>query len=264
MRKPFVVATENDSLNGVSMLFGQQLTGTAQIFADVRTYWSPQAVERVSGLPLTGLAKNGVIHLINSGSAALDGSCKQRDSEGQPTMKPFWEISQKEADECLGATEWCPAIHEYFRGGGYSSRFLTEGGVPFTMSRINIIKGLGPVLQIAEGWSVDLPKETHELLNARTNSTWPTTWFAPRLTGKGPFTDVYSVMANWGANHGVLTIGHVGADFITLASMLRIPVCMHNVEESKIYRPSSWAAHGMDAEGQDYRACQNYGPLYKR
>ncbi|EOW4448481.1 L-fucose isomerase, partial [Escherichia coli] len=264
VREPFVVATENDSLNGVAMLMGHQLTGTAQVFADVRTYWSPEAIERVTGHKLDGLAEHGIIHLINSGSAALDGSCKQRDSEGNPTMKPHWEISQKEADACLAATEWCPAIHEYFRGGGYSSRFLTEGGVPFTMTRVNIIKGLGPVLQIAEGWSVELPKDVHDILNKRTNSTWPTTWFAPRLTGKGPFTDVYSVMANWGANHGVLTIGHVGADFITLASMLRIPVCMHNVEETKVYRPSAWAAHGMDIEGQDYRACQNYGPLYKR
>ncbi|HAV8253402.1 TPA: L-fucose isomerase [Escherichia coli] len=264
VREPFVVATENDSLNGVAMLMGHQLTGTAQVFADVRTYWSPEAIERVTGHKLDGLAEHGIIHLINSGSAALDGSCKQRDSEGNPTMKPHWEISQQEADACLAATEWCPAIHEYFRGGGYSSRFLTEGGVPFTMTRVNIIKGLGPVLQISEGWSVELPKDVHDILNKRTNSTWPTTWFAPRLTGKGPFTDVYSVMANWGANHGVLTIGHVGADFITLASMLRIPVCMHNVEETKVYRPSAWAAHGMDIEGQDYRACQNYGPLYKR
>lgn len=264
VRKPFVVATENDSLNGVAMLFGHMLTGTAQVFADVRTYWSPEAVKRVTGSDLTGHAKDGIIHLINSGSAALDGSCRQLDAQGNPTMKPHWQISQKEADACLQATEWCPAIHEYFRGGGYSSRFLTRGGVPFTMSRVNIIKGIGPVLQIAEGWSVELPKDVHDTLDKRTNETWPTTWFAPRLTGKGPFTDVYSVMANWGANHGVLTIGHVGADLITLASMLRIPVCMHNVEDGEIYRPSSWAAHGMDTEGQDYRACQNYGPLYKK
>ena len=264
VRKPFVVATENDSLNGVAMLFGHMLTGTAQVFADVRTYWSPEAVKRVTGSELTGHAKDGIIHLINSGSAALDGSCRQLDAQGNPTMKPHWQISQKEADACLQATEWCPAIHEYFRGGGYSSRFLTRGGVPFTMSRVNIIKGIGPVLQIAEGWSVELPKDVHDTLDKRTNETWPTTWFAPRLTGKGPFTDVYSVMANWGANHGVLTIGHVGADLITLASMLRIPVCMHNVEDGEIYRPSSWAAHGMDTEGQDYRACQNYGPLYKK
>lgn len=264
VRKPFVVATENDSLNGVAMLFGHMLTGTAQVFADVRTYWSPEAVKRVTGSELTGHAKDGIIHLINSGSAALDGSCRQLDAQGNPTMKPHWQISQKEADACLQATEWCPAIHEYFRGGGYSSRFLTRGGVLFTMSRVNIIKGIGPVLQIAEGWSVELPKDVHDTLDKRTNETWPTTWFAPRLTGKGPFTDVYSVMANWGANHGVLTIGHVGADLITLASMLRIPVCMHNVEDGEIYRPSSWAAHGMDTEGQDYRACQNYGPLYKK
>jgi L-fucose isomerase len=264
VRKPFVVATENDSLNGVAMLFGHLLTGTAQVFADVRTYWSPEAVKRVTGSELAGHAKDGIIHLINSGSAALDGACRQLDAQGNATMKPHWQISQKEADACLQATEWCPAIHEYFRGGGYSSRFLTRGGVPFTLSRVNIIKGIGPVLQIAEGWSVELPKDVHDTLDKRTNETWPTTWFAPRLTGKGPFTDVYSVMGNWGANHGVLTIGHVGADLITLASMLRIPVCMHNVEDGEIYRPSSWAAHGMDTEGQDYRACQNYGPLYKK
>ncbi|HEN3357475.1 TPA: L-fucose isomerase [Yersinia enterocolitica] len=264
VRKPMVIATENDSLNGVAMLFGHTLTGTAQIFADVRTYWSPEAVLRVTGHQLEGAAEHGIIHLINSGSAALDGTCCQNDTHGKPTIKPHWQVSQQEADACLAATEWCPAIHEYFRGGGFSSRFLTRGGVPFTMSRINLIKGVGPVLQIAEGWSVELPKSVHDTLDKRTDSSWPTTWFAPRLTGKGPFSDVYSVMANWGANHGVLTIGHVGADLITLASMLRIPVCMHNVEEESVYRPTAWGAHGMDIEGQDYRACQNYGPLYKK
>lgn len=264
VRQPFVVATENDSLNGVSMLFGHLLTGTAQVFADVRTYWSADAVERVTGHKLTGHAQQGIIHLINSGSAALDGTCRQQDENGKPTMKPHWQISQQEADACLAATEWCTAVHEYFRGGGFSSRFLTLGGVPFTLSRINLVKGLGPVLQIAEGWSVDLPKAVHDTLDKRTDSSWPTTWFAPRVTGSGPFRDVYSVMANWGANHGVLSVGHVGADLITLASMLRIPVCMHNVDDEAIYRPTAWAAHGMDSEGQDYRACQNYGPLYKR
>lgn len=264
VRQPFVVATENDSLNGVSMLFGHLLTGTAQVFADVHTYWSADAVERVTGHKLTGHAQQGIIHLINSGSAALDGTCRQQDENGKPTMKPHWQISQQEADACLAATEWCTAVHEYFRGGGFSSRFLTLGGVPFTLSRINLVKGLGPVLQIAEGWSVELPKAVHDTLDKRTDSSWPTTWFAPRVTGSGPFRDVYSVMANWGANHGVLTVGHVGADLITLASMLRIPVCMHNVDDEAIYRPSAWAAHGMDSEGQDYRACQNYGPLYKR
>ncbi|XBS70232.1 L-fucose isomerase [Acerihabitans sp. KWT182] len=264
VREAMVLATENDSLNAVAMLFGHTLTGTAQIFADVRTYWSPEAVKRVTQYQLEGRAADGIIHLINSGSAALDGTCRQTDADGKPTLKPHWEISEQEAQACLAATEWCPAIHEYFRGGGYSSCFLSQGGVPFTMTRVNIIRGIGPVLQIAEGWSVDLPAAVHDTLNQRTDSTWPTTWFAPRLTGKGPFRDVYSVMANWGANHGVLTVGHVGADFITLAAMLRIPVCMHNVAEEKIYRPSAWAAHGMDPEGQDYRACRNYGALYKK
>ena len=264
IRQPMIVATENDSLNGVAMLFGHLLTGTAQVFADVRTFWSPESVKRVSGQSLSGLAEHGIIHLINSGSAALDGTARQQDAEGQPTLKPHWQISEQEAEACLAATRWCPAIHEYFRGGGFSSSFLTQGGVPFTLSRVNLIKGLGPVLQIAEGWSVELPEEVHNILNQRTDSTWPTTWFAPRLTGEGAFRDVWSVMANWGSNHGVLTVGHVGADFITLAAMLRIPVCMHNVEPEQIYRPSAWSAHGMDSEGQDYRACQNYGPLYKR
>lgn len=264
VRQPYVVATENDSLNGVAMLFGHLMTGTAQIFADVRTFWSPEAVKRVTGKELTGHAQHGIIHLINSGSAALDGTAQQTDAEGKPTLKPHWEISQKEADACLEATRWCPAVHEYFRGGGYSSNFLTRGGVPFTMTRVNIIKGIGPVLQIAEGWSIELPADVHKTLDQRTDSTWPTTWFAPRLTGNGPFKDVWSVMSNWGSNHGVLTVGHVGAEFVTLAAMLRIPVCMHNLEEEQVWRPTAWAAHGMDLEGQDYRACQNYGPLYKR
>ena len=262
IRPSIPFATENDSLNAVNQLFGFQLTGTAQIFADVRTFWSADAVKRVTGHKLTGAAKDGIIHMINSGPAALDGTGQMTDKKGNPVMKPHWEITKAEAKKCVDATEWCPAVDEYFRGGGFSTRWRTKGGMPFTTHRINIIKGVGPVLQIAEGWSVELPDKVHDTLDNRTNATWPTTWFAPRLTGKGAFTDVYSVMANWGANHGVLTYGHVGADLITLASMLRIPVCMHNVEESAIFRPSAWAGHGMDKEGADYRACSNYGPLY--
>lgn len=262
-RQPYILATENDSLNGVAMLFGHLLTATAQIFADVRTYWSPDAVKRVTGKKLTGLAENGIIHLINSGPAALDGTGRQKDINGNPVIKPFWEITEEEIVECLNATEWCPAVLEYFRGGGFSTRFLTRGGMPVTLSRINWIKGLGPVLQIAEGYTVEIDPEIHNILDKRTNMTWPTTWFVPRLTGKSPFKDVYSVMANWGANHGAISYGHIGADLITLASMLRIPVCMHNVDEEKIFRPSAWNAFGMDKEGADFRACKNYGPLYR-
>jgi len=262
IREAFVVATENDSLNGVAMLFGKLLTNTAQVFADVRTYWSPEAVERVTGHKLEGLAAKGLIHLINSGSASLDGS-GQMTKNSEPAMKPFWEITEEDVQKTLDAITWYPAEGEYFRGGGYSSNFLTKGGMPVTMARINLIKGLGPVLQIAEGWTVEIPDEVHKVLDDRTNKTWPTTWFAPRLTGEGNFKDVYSVMNSWGANHGAFSYGHIGADLITLASVLRIPVCMHNVDESKIFRPSAWAAYGMDVEGADYRACQTYGPLYK-
>jgi L-fucose/D-arabinose isomerase len=262
IRQAFVVATENDSLNGVPMLFGHLLTNTAQIFADVRTYWSPEAIKRVSGWVPEGMAAQGLIHLLNSGSATLDGT-GQQSKDGKPAMKPYWEISEAEAKKCLDATTWCPAANGYFRGGGYSSCFLSKGGMPVTMMRINLIKGLGPVLQIAEGFSVDIPENVHNILNERTDRTWPTTWFAPRLTGKCAFKDTYSVMANWGANHGAISFGHIGADLITLASMLRIPVCMHNVDENKIFRPSAWGAFGMDTEGSDYRACQTYGPLYK-
>ena len=262
IRQAFVVATENDCLNGMAMLFGHLLTNTAQVFADVRTYWSPEAVKRVTGKTLEGQAAAGVIHLINSGSASLDGS-GQQSKDGKTAMKPYWEISEEEAQKCLDATSWVPANQEYFRGGGYSSKFLSKGGMPVTMIRLNLIKGLGPVLQLAEGWSVDLPDDVHATIDDRTDPGWPTTWFAPRLTGKGAFKDVYSVMNNWGANHGSFSFGHIGADLITLASMLRIPVCMHNVGEDDIFRPSVWAAFGMDAEGADYRACQTYGPLYK-
>lgn len=262
IREAFVVATENDSLNGVAMLFGKLLTNTAQVFADVRTYWSPEAVERVTGYKLEGLAANGLIHLINSGSAALDGSGQQT-IDGKPSMKPFWEITEEEVQKTLEATTWYPADCGYFRGGGFSSKFVTKGGMPVTMARINLLKGLGPVLQLAEGWTVEIPAEVHKTLDDRTNKTWPTTWFAPRLTGEGNFKDVYSVMNNWGANHGAFSYGHIGADLITLASMLRIPVCMHNVDSDKIFRPSAWAAFGMDSEGSDYRACATYGALYK-
>lgn len=263
IRAPYILATENDSLNGTAMLFGYLLTNTAQIFADVRTYWSPEAVERVTGKKLEGLASGGMILLINSGAASLDGSGRQSDEEGKPVMKPFWDISQAEAKSCLDATTWMPANREYFRGGGFSSKFLTRGGMPCTMVRLNLIKGLGPVLQIAEGWTVDLDPDVHKILDERTDKGWPTTWFVPRLTDDPNFKDVYSVMNNWGANHGSISSGHIGADLITLASMLRIPVCMHNVPSDDIYRPAAWSAFGMDKEGADYRACQVYGPLYK-
>lgn len=262
IREAFVFATENDSLNGVAMLFGKLLSNSAQIFADVRTYWSPAAVERVTGKKLSGDAANGIIHLINSGAATLDG-CGEQSVDGKPAMKPFWEITEEEVEKCLKATTWYPANRDYFRGGGFSSNFLSKGGMPVTMMRVNIIKGLGPVLQLAEGYTVEIDPEIHKILNERTDKTWPTTWFAPRLTGTGAFKDVYSVMNNWGANHGAISYGHIGADLITLASMLRIPVCMHNVDPDKIFRPSAWNAFGMDPEGADYRACENYGALYQ-
>ncbi len=262
IREAFTVATENDALNGVSMLFGHLLTDTAQVFADVRTYWSPEAVKRVTGKELKGAAAGGIIHLINSGSAALDGTGKQT-KNGKPVMKPFWEISEKEVEETLDAVTWFPANRDYFRGGGYSSCFLSEGAMPVTMTRLNLVKGIGPVLQIAEGYTVEIDQDVHKALHDRTDKTWPTTWFAPRVTGEGPFRDVYSVMNNWGANHGAFSYGHIGADLITLASMLRIPVCMHNVPAEKIFRPSAWGAFGMDPEGSDFRACTTYGPLYK-
>ncbi|NDV83185.1 L-fucose isomerase [Bacteroides sp. 51] len=262
IRQAYVVATENDACNGVAMLFGHLLTNTAQIFSDVRTYWSPEAVERVTGKKLTGRAANGIIHLINSGATTLDGTGQQT-KDGEPAMKPFWEINEQEVEACLKATTWFPADRDYFRGGGFSSNFLSKGGMPVTMSRLNLVKGLGPVLQIAEGWTVEIDPEVHHTLNVRTDKTWPTTWFVPRLNDKPAFKDVYSVMNNWGANHGAISYGHIGQDLITLASILRIPVCMHNVEEDEIFRPSAWNAFGMDKEGSDYRACQNYGPIYK-
>ncbi|MDR1527859.1 MAG: L-fucose isomerase [Dysgonamonadaceae bacterium] len=264
LRAPYILATENDSLNGAAMLFGYLLTNTAQIFADVRTYWSPEAVERVTGKKLDGLAANGMIHLINSGAATLDGSGRQNDTADRPAMKPFRDITEAEANACLDATTWMPANREYFRGGGFSSKFLSKGGMPCTMVRLNLVKGIGPVLQLAEGWTVDIDPEIHRIIDERTDKGWPTTWFAPRLTNHPNFKDVYSVMNYWGANHGSISYGHIGADLITLASMLRIPVCMHNVSDEAIYRPAAWASFGMDKEGADYRACRAYGPLYKK
>lgn len=262
IRAPYILATENDSLNGMSMLFGYLLTNTAQVFADVRTYWSPAAVKRVTGYQLEGKAADGMIHLINSGAATLDATGWQ-EKDGKPVMKPYWDITEQEVKKCLEATNWYPASTGYFRGGGFSSGFLTRGGMPMTMSRINLVKGLGPVMQIAEGWTVDVPEKVHTTLNERTDPTWPTHWFVPNLTGSGAFKDVYSVMANWGANHGALSFGHIGSDLITLASILRIPVSMHNVDEEKTFRPSAWTAFGvMDPQGADFRACKNFGPIY--
>ena len=262
-REPVIVATENDALNGVTMLFMHLLTQKAQMFSDVRTYWSPEAVERVTGKKLEGIAANGMIHLINSGATTLDATGRACDEEGNATMKHWWEITDADEKAILENTIWPPADRDYFRGGGFSSCFLTRGGMPMTMARLNLVKGLGPVLQIAEGWSADVDPEIHEVLNKRTDPTWPTTWFVPRTDPtKDCFKDVYSVMNNWGANHGAISYGHIGADLITLASMLRIPVCMHNVPEDKIFRPAAWNAFGMDKEGADFRACQNFGPTY--
>ena len=264
IREAFTFATENDSLNGISMLFGHLLTNTAQIFSDIRTYWSPEAVKRVTGKESTGLAKNGILHLINSGATTLDATGEQK-KDGKSIMKPFWEITEEEVKKCLENTRWSPANLEYFRGGGYSSTFYTKGIMPVTMVRINLIKGLEPVIQITEGYTVDLPPEVHHILDKRTDPTWPTTWFAPIITGEGAFRDVYSVMNNWGANHGAISYGHIGKDLITLSSMLRIPVAMHNVPEGQIFRPKAWTSFGTkDLESADFRACENFGPLYGR
>lgn len=262
IRQPYIVATENDALNGLCMLFGHLLTGTAQIFADVRTYWSPDAVQRVAGHTLTGRAAGGILHLINSGPAALDGT-GQQEIDGQPAMKPYWQVTPEEATRCIEATTWHTSAVGYFRGGGWSSRFRTRGEMPVTMFRVNLVKGLGPALQIAEGWTVALPDAVHDVLDLRTDPAWPTTWFVPNTGGDGAFRDVYNVMYHWGANHGVIGYGHFGHDLITLASMLRIPVYMHNVARARIFRPSAWNAFGVaDLEGADFRACANFGALY--
>ncbi len=264
-REPYILATENDTLNAVSMLLLKLLTNRAQMFADVRTCWSTDSVKRATGYELEGKAKesNGIIHLINSGACCLD-ACGEVKENGQAVMKPFWEMTDQDLEACLKATEWCTSDLGYFRGGGYSSRFLTKSAMPVTMVRLNIVKGIGPVLQLAEGYTVSLPDDVSDAIWKRTDYSWPCTWFAPRVTGKGVFKSAYDVMNNWGANHGAISYGHVGADLITLCSMLRIPVCMHNVPEEKIFRPASWNAFGMDKEGQDYRACSVYGPLYNR
>ncbi len=265
-KAPFAFATENDTLNGISMLFATLLTGKAPCFHDVRTYWSPEAVLRVTGKALEGKAANGIMHLINSGATALDCTGASKDENGSGTVKPWWNMTQSDIDSCLEATDWCRADYEYFRGGGFSSHFKTEAEMPVTMIRVNLIDGVGPTIQIAEGYTVTLPDDIHHALDSRTDPTWPTTWFAPNLTGKGAFTDVYSVMANWGANHGVTVHGHIGADVITLASMLRIPVAMHNVSEKLVYRPQSWAGFGIgsdDSVSADYSACRAYGPMYR-
>ena len=266
-REPYILATENDTLNGVSMLFCKLLTNRAQIFADVRTYWSGDAVKRATGYDIEGKAKeaDGFIHLINSGAACVDACGDVKDENGNAVMKPWYEMTQADQDACMKATTWNMADLGYFRGGGFSSRFLTKNQMPCTMIRLNLVKGLGPVLQIAEGWTLGLPDEVSDKLWARTDYTWPCTWFAPRCDGKegSPFKTAYEVMNNWGANHGAISYGHIGADLITLCSMLRIPVCMHNVPEEKIFRPAAWNAFGMDKEAADYRACQNFGPMYK-
>jgi L-fucose isomerase len=263
IRAPYVFATENDTLNGITMLLLNLLTNRAQIFADVRTYWSPEAVKRVTGYELSGHAEGGFIHLLNSGSTTLDATGRMEDENGNPVFKPFWNINDNDVKACLANTQWMPADRQYFRGGGMSAHFVARGGMPLTMCRLNLIKGVGPVLQIAEGWSVELPEDVFSIINDRTDPTWPTVLFAPRVTGHGMFKDVYTIMRKWGANHGAISYGHVGAEMITLASMLRIPVCAHNVEEDKIFRPSAWDAFGMDPEGADYRACKNFGPIYR-
>lgn len=265
VREPYILATENDVLNGVGMLFGKLLTNTPQIFSDVRTYWSPESVEKATGYKLEGnaLESDGFIHLINSGASCLDGSGAALDENGNGVIKPWFDVTEADQEAILSASTWNPADNGYFRGGGYSSRFLTEAEMPVTMMRLNLVKGIGPVVQLVEGHTVKLPSEVSDKLWKRTDYTWPCTWFAPRVAEKGPFKSAYDVMNNWGANHGSISYGHIGADIITLCSMLRIPVSMHNIAEEEIFRPAAWNAFGMDKEGQDYRACQTYGPMYK-
>ena len=264
-REPYILATENDVLNGLGMLFGKLLTNRAQMFADVRTYWSADAVKKATNYDIEGKAKesDGFIHLINSGACCLDACGQVKDENGEYVMKEWYDINDKDIDTIMNETTWNMADLGYFRGGGFSSRFLTRSEMPVTMIRLNLVKGIGPVIQIAEGWTVNLPDEVSDILWKRTDYTWPCTWFAPRVTGEGAFKTAYDVMNNWGANHGAISYGHIGADLITLCSILRIPVSMHNVPEEKIFRPASWNAFGMDKEGQDYRACQTYGPMYK-
>ena len=263
IREPYIVATENDFLNGLGMLFCKHLTNRASIFSDVRTYWSPDSIERVTGWKPEGLAKDGFIHLINSGATTLDANGQMKNAEGKSEMKQFWDITEKDVKNVLDNSRFSVANCGYFRGGGFSSTFLSEGDMPLTMVRLNLVKGVGPVIQIAEGWTCEVPEKVFDIINKRTDQTWPTTWFVPRTDGKeGPFKDVYSVMANWGANHGALGYGHFGADMMALAAILRIPVCMHNVPEDQIFRPSAWSMLGMNKEGADFRACQNFGPLY--
>ncbi|MBQ3927483.1 MAG: L-fucose isomerase, partial [Clostridia bacterium] len=264
-REPYILATENDTLNGTSMLFMKLLTGRAQMFADVRTCWNAKSVKRVTGYDLEGHAKDadGFIHLINSGACCVDACGEVKDADGKPVMKQWWEVTDQDIDKMMAATTWPEADMGYFRGGGYSSRFVTRAEMPATMIRLNLIKGLGPVLQIVEGWTVHLPEEVNDILWKRTDYTWPCTWFTPRVTAKSPFESAYDVMNHWGANHGAISYGHIGADLITMCSMLRIPVCMHNVDTADIFRPAAWNAFGMDFEGQDYRACQTYGPMYR-
>lgn len=263
-KAPTAFATENDTLNGLAMLLGTLVSDTAPCFHDVRTYWSPEACERVTGKKPTGKAGNGFIHLVNSGATAMDGCGQVRNAQGENCMKPFWDMTEEDIKACTDATDWCRANYQYFRGGGFSAHFLKHAEMPLTMVRVNIVEGLGPVIQIAEGYSVVLPKDMDEKIDNRTDRSWPTVWFAPNLTGEGAFRDVYSVMANWGANHGATVYGHVGAELVTLASMLRIPVTMHNVAKENIFRPHAWAAFGTEsAESADYRACRQYGPLYR-
>jgi len=265
-REPYILATENDVLNGIGMLFMKLLTNRAQMFADVRTYWNGESIKRVTGYDIEGKAKesNGIIHLINSGACCLDANGRATDDDGNPAIKPWYDVTEADQKAIMENTTWNYADLGYFRGGGYSSRFETRAEMPTTMIRLNLVKGLGPVLQIAEGWTVELPEDVSDTLWQRTDYTWPCTWFAPRCNGEGAFKTAYEVMNNWGANHGAISYGHIGADLITLCSMLRIPVCMHNVPEEKIFRPAAWNAFGMDKEGQDYRACANFGPCFKK
>ena len=267
-REPFVLATENDTLNGVSMLLMKQLTNRAQLFADVRTYWSHDAVKEATGYEIEGHAKeaDGFIHLINSGAGALDFTAEARDENGNPTLKAWYDTTDADRAAMLKATDWCAADNGYFRGGGFSSHYVTNAEIPCTMLRLNWVKGLGPVAQLVEGWTVALPERVNDILWKRTDYTWPCTWFAPRCDGKegSPFRTAYDVMNHWGANHGAISYGHIGADILTLCSMLRIPVCMHNVPAGDIFRPACWNAFGMDREGQDYRACATYGARFRK
>ena len=261
-RAPMIVATENDSKNAIGMLIANLLSGAPQLFADIRTNWTPESIKSATGVDVSKIAPLGLIDKRNSGAGALDYALDIFSTVKDGSQKTIQEvvqairagkrIQQDLIKRAIEATTYEAAVLEYFAGDGLSSSFQTPGGVPLTAYRYNMVDNM-LTCSVVEGETVALPEDVISHISNVTNATWPESYWAPRDMSS------FEYMSRIGPNHDGNSFGLIGADMITINAMLRIPVDMHNVDKADIFRPTMWDRFG----GDDFRACETLGPLYR-